>query len=78
MYRNVLYIFTWRGPAALLILEKGQCEDLNTGMGTEVEVPMPFLFPMTNLNMNAEFGDLGSKKHLILWQNYLTPSQTPK
>jgi len=29
----VVYIITWRGLAALLILELGQCEGLTTGMG---------------------------------------------
>ena len=28
-----MYIFTWRGLAALLILEEGQCEGLAAGMG---------------------------------------------
>ncbi len=28
-----VYIITWRGLAALLILEVGQCEGLRTGMG---------------------------------------------
>lgn len=29
----VAYIITWRGLAALLILEVRQCEGLNAGMG---------------------------------------------
>ena len=38
----VVYIITWRGLAALLILEEGQCEGLNTGMGEKLRTPMPF------------------------------------
>lgn len=30
---SVVNIITWRGLAALLILEVGQCEGLNAGMG---------------------------------------------
>ena len=29
----VVYIITWRGLAALLILDWGQCEGLDAGMG---------------------------------------------
>jgi len=29
----VVYIIAWRGLAALLILDWGQCEGLNAGMG---------------------------------------------
>ena len=29
----VVYIITWRGLSALLILEVGQCESLKSGMG---------------------------------------------
>ena len=46
MYSLQPYIITWRGLAALLILDMGQCEGLNTGMGTKVKNPMPFLFPV--------------------------------
>ena len=37
---------TWRGLAALLILVRGQCEGLRSGMGEKLETPMPFLFPL--------------------------------
>ena len=51
MYSAALYIIiTWRGLAALLILELGQCEGLMTGMGEKLETPMPFLFPPTKTN----------------------------
>ena len=30
---SVVYIITWRGLAALLILAQGQCEGLSIGMG---------------------------------------------
>ena len=40
-------ILIGRGLAALLILAKGQCEGLNSGMGEKLESPMPFLFPYT-------------------------------
>ena len=33
------------GWLALLILEKGQCEGLNTGVSTEKQIPTSFLFP---------------------------------
>ena len=33
MYSEWLYIVTWRGLAALLILVQGQCEGLRAGMG---------------------------------------------
>ena len=38
-------IITWRGLAALLILNTGQCEGLIVGMSEKLESPMPFLFP---------------------------------
>ena len=38
----VVYIIAWRGLAALLILDWGQCEGLTTGMGEKLETPMPF------------------------------------
>ena len=41
------YNITWRGLAALLILDTGQCEGLKAGMGEKLETPMPFLFPFT-------------------------------
>ena len=47
---------TWRGLAALLILEEGQCEGLTAGMGEKLETPMPFLFPYLILLLTAEFG----------------------
>ena len=47
-----VYIITWRGLAALLILEVGQCEGLNAGMSEKLESPMPFLFPDQNLKIN--------------------------
>ena len=34
------------GWLALLILEKGQCESLTTGIGTEEQTPTSFLFPL--------------------------------
>jgi len=33
MYSVDVYIITWRGLAALLILVQGQCEGLTAGMG---------------------------------------------
>jgi hypothetical protein len=48
----VVNIVAWRGLAALLILGKGQCEGLTTGMSEKLESPMPFLFPDLNLNTN--------------------------
>ena len=35
MYRKEAYIIAWRGLAALLILNTGQCEGLIVGMGTK-------------------------------------------
>ena len=46
--RGRLYNSAWRGLAALLILAKGQCEGLNSGMSEKLESPMPFLFPYSN------------------------------
>ena len=44
------------GWLALLILAKGQCEGQRSGIGTEERIPMPFLFPTLNNNINAELG----------------------
>ena len=42
------------GWLALLILEKGQCEGLTTGVSTEKQTPTSFLFPYI-LGLTAEF-----------------------
>ena len=48
------------GWLALLILEKGQCEGLNTGVSTEKQTPTSFLFPHF-LGLTAEFW--GHRRH---------------
>ena len=48
---------TWRGLAALLILEEGQCEGLTAGMGEKLETPMPFLFPQINIIKECQIGE---------------------
>ena len=48
------------GWLALLILEKGQCESLITGIGTEDLTPTSFLFPYLN---NILMLNLGVHRH---------------
>ncbi|MEE1235562.1 MAG: hypothetical protein UHS50_07770, partial [Bacteroidaceae bacterium] len=48
------------GWLALLILEKGQCEGLTTGVSTEKQTPTSFLFPHF-LGLTAEFW--GHRRH---------------
>ena len=48
------------GWLALLILEKGQCEGLTTGVSTEKQTPTSFLFPYI-LGLTAEFW--GHRRH---------------
>lgn len=45
----VVYIITWRGLAALLILDWGQCEGLNAGMGRSSYSHAFFLFPQITM-----------------------------
>ena len=52
------------GWLALLILAKGQCESLTSGIGAEKQTPTSFLFPNLNVSINAE---LGSQKAMMLW-----------
>ena len=49
------------GWLALLILERGQCESLTTGIGAEGITPTSFLFLDLNIIIHAEFG---SRRHL--------------
>ena len=44
MYSRRVHIIAWRGLAALLILDEGQCEGLNTGMGRSRLLPCLFCF----------------------------------
>ena len=54
------------GWLALLILEKGQCEGLTTGVSTEKQTPTSFLFPYI-LGLTAEFwGVHKSKVDLVM------------
>lgn len=57
------YRFTWRGLAALLILERGQCEGLRSGMGESRKLPCLFCFQAKQI-INAEFGEsIGTYKY---------------
>ena len=47
----VVYIITWRGLSALLILGKRQCEGLNARMGRS-SYSYAFLFPQIIMNIN--------------------------
>ena len=58
----VVYIIAWRGLAALLILDEGQCEGLNAGMGEKLESPMPFLFPYTLSLYRLRLGERVGRK----------------
>lgn len=51
------------GWLALLILEKGQCESLTTGIGAEEQTPTSFFISKNKLIKNAE---LGSKDAAII------------
>ena len=42
VWRLVVFIITWRGLTALLILTWGQCEGLSIGMGEEVRISHAF------------------------------------
>ena len=57
-----MYIFTWRGLAALLILAWRQCEGLNSGMG-ESRNSHAFFISKRILFTNAEFGSRKHKKN---------------
>ena len=44
------------GWLALLILERGQCESLTTGIGAEEQTPTSFFISRNLISNNAEFG----------------------
>lgn len=56
------------GWLALLILEKGQCEGLNTGVSTEKQTPTSFLFPYI-LGLTAEFW--GHRRHRFYFSLFM-------
>ena len=56
------------GWLALLILEKGQCEGLNTGVSTEKQTPTSFLFPYI-LSLTAEFW--GHRRHRFYFSLFM-------
>ncbi|MBR5776053.1 MAG: hypothetical protein IKY42_07350 [Bacteroidaceae bacterium] len=56
------------GWLALLILEKGQCEGLTTGVSTEKQTPTSFLFPYI-LGLTAEFW--GHRRHRFYFSLFM-------
>ena len=54
-----IYNVAWRGLTALLILDWGQCEGLNTGMGESRNSHAFFVSVNLNQLLIAEFGSSG-------------------
>ena len=58
----MLCMITWRGLAALLILEERQCEGLTAGMG-ESRNSHAFFVSIFNLLLTAEFWEFRKQKY---------------